>query len=249
MAQIIKNRHWIAVATVSCWAGVAFADQLEGLTIFPTGGPTHFRYEYKPQSGEAIAGYFAFPESVGPYRVVIVNHGPNADARRATYSYAPSFLERGYATFAVDLQYAKAVEESDLPAIFGRLQACLHIIEHDDRFDSKQVYMFGNGPGAMVTLAFAAQTDKLRAIALTGSGMLPKSGIDFEKVTSPVIMVHGEKDQTAPLESALQLKADLNRARKTVEMKTIKTSGHEVITLKKADVFDEIVGFFNKYGK
>lgn len=230
----------------ACSVQAAGSEPLSGLTLFPTADPNHVKYEYNPESGDAIWGFLGFPKKDGPFPVVIVNHSQLGDARQAGYNYAPPFLDRGYAIVTVNLSYSKKPEESDLPAMLRRLEECVTVIEHDERFDKKNIFMFGNGPAAMATLAFAAQTDKLRAVGLTGAGLLPKEGIQWEKVSAPVILVHGETDQTVPVDQGLQIKANLERAGKTVEMKVIKGSGHEVVTLKSAEVFGAIVEFFNK---
>jgi dienelactone hydrolase len=226
------------------------AEPPAGLTFSPTKVAEQFKFEYKPdEAKEPIVGYVAFPKGIGPFRTVIVNHGSKGTAAQVAYNYFPGFLNRGYAVMAADLKYDKKAEESDWEEMFRRLSACIDILQHDERFDGKKVFMFGNGPGAMVTLAYAAQTDKLQAVGMTGGGLVPKDGVKYEKITAPMILVHGAKDETVPLDAAMQLKANLERAGKTVEMKVFEGSGHEVITLKAGDVYDAIVAFFNKNTK
>ncbi len=226
------------------------AEPPAGLTFSTTQDANHFKFEYKPdEAKDPIVGYIAFPKGIGPFRAVIVNHSPNGNARQVAYNYAPGFLDRGYAAITVDLKYGAKAEESDWEEMFRRISACIDIIQHDERFDGKKIFMFGNGPGAMVTLAFAAQTDKLQAIGVTAGGLVPKDGVKYEKVSAPVILVHGATDETVPLDAAMKLKANLERAGKTVEVKVIENSGHEVVTLKAGEVFDAIVAFFNKQAK
>ncbi len=250
MTKIDLKTFTVAGILGACWCTVVQAEPLKGLTLTPTADSNHFKYEYKyDESKEPITGFFAFPKGIGPFRVVIVNHSPIGNAKQAAYNYAPKFVDRGYAAVTLELKYAAKAEESDWTDINRRISACMEILQHDDRFDAKQIFMYGNGAGAMVTLSYAAGTNKLRAIALTGGGMLPKDGVDYEKVSAPVILVHGESDQIVPLDAAMKLKANLERAKKTVELKVVTQGGHEVITLQSGEVYDAIVSFFNKFTK
>ena len=244
------------------FAGVAFAcflgnsaraiqsESIPNLTWKATKIPTLFGFEYKPdESKPPIEGYLALPEGVAPFRTVVLVHSPSGAAAQPVYHYGPKFHDRGYAAISVELKFGPKMEESDFEEMFRRLSACLTIIHQDERLDDKKIFLYGNGPGAMVGLAFAAQSDKFQAVALTGSGLIPKDGVKFEKITAPVMLVHGAQDESVPLDAALKLKANLERAGKTVEMKVIEKSGHEVITLKPSDVYDPIVAFFNKHAK
>ena len=231
-------------------SGSVKAEPLEGLTFSPTKDENHLKFEFRPDATKSsIVGYVAFPKGIGPFRTVIVNHSPNGNARQVSYNYAPGFLDRGYAVIAAELIYGAKAEESDWEEMFRRLSACIDIIQHDERLDGKKIFMFGNGAGAMVTLAYAAQTDKLQAIGMTGGGLIPKDDVKYEKIAAPIILVHGAKDESVPLDAAMKLKANLERAGKTVEIKVFENSGHEVITLKAGDVYDAIVAFFNKQTK
>lgn len=249
------RRLGIAGVILGCTWGVdpARAIQVEplpGLTWQTTSTENFFGFVYKPdESKPVIEGYISIPKGIGPFRTVILNHSPKGSAGQAVYHYGPKFVDRGYASISANLDYGTKVEESDFVEMFRRLSACIDIIKNDDRLDENKIYMYGNGPGAMVSLAFAAQSDKILAVGLTGSGLLPKDGVNYEKISAPMILVHGANDQSVPLDKAMQLKANLERAKKTVEVKVIEKSGHEVITLKPGDVYDPIVAFFNKHTK
>lgn len=224
--------------------------KLTGLTYMETMDPNHFKYHYQPDAEkDAVVGYLGLPKGLGPFRVVIAHHSQIGNAKQVAYNYGPEFLDRGYAFLTLDLKYASKPEESDWKEIIRKTSACLEIIESDSRLDASKVYMFGNGVGAMTALVFAAQSDKLRALGLSGSGMMPKDGVDFSRVSAPAILVHGETDQSVPLEAAQKLKANLERAGKKAELKVFEKSGHEVITLKANDVYDVIVAFFNSNAK
>jgi dipeptidyl aminopeptidase/acylaminoacyl peptidase len=165
------------------------------------------------------------------------------------YNYAPLLTQRGYAVIAIDLKYGDKPEDSDWREMNRRLNLVIDIIKADERLDENNVFAFGNGYGAMVTVAFAAQTDKLRAVAVSGGGRLPKDGVAYDKISAPILLVHGAKDESVPLDDAMKLKANLERAGKKVETKVFEQNGHEVVMFKQADVFDAIAGFFNKQAK
>jgi len=223
------------------------AKPLEGLTFSTTKDPNHFKFVYQPDpEKDPVTGVLGLPKGIGPFRTVIVNHGPDGDALKVAYNYMPQFLDRGYAGLTVDVKYAAKPEESDWSEIVRRLNAVVEIAQNDERLDAKKIFMFGNGWGAMITVAFAAQTDKLKAVAVTGSGRLPKDGVKYEKINAPLMLVHGKKDESVPLDAAMQLKSNLERAGKTVEMKVFDENGHEVVTMKAQDVYDAVVAFFNK---
>lgn len=224
--------------------------KLAGLTLMETMDDHHFKYHYQPdEDKDPVVGFIALPKRNGPFRVVIAQHSTNGNAKQVAYNYAPQFVDRGYAVITLELKFASKPEESQWDEILRRTKACFDIIEHDERLDAGQVFMFGNASGAMVTLAFAAHSDKLKGIALTGSGMIPKDGVDYAKISAPVILIHGAKDESVPLELAQKLKSNLEKAGKTVELKVFENYGHEVITMKSADVYDAIVAFFNRQSK
>jgi len=219
-------------------------------TFRQTRDPKIFEFDYRPdESKDVVTGFVTLPNGIGPYRTVIINHSPNGSAAQVAYNYAPKFTERGYATISPNLKYGNKPEESDWGEMFRRLSACVEILQLDERFDGDRIFMFGNGPGAMVALAYAAQTDKLRAVAMTGGGLLPKDDVKYEKISAPFFLVHGANDESVPLAKAMQLKANLERAKKPVEVKVFEDNGHEVVMLKANDVFDAIVGFFGSNTK
>lgn len=242
-------RAFLALALGRSVSG-AYAGQLAGLTYVGTQDPNRFKLEYKPDGAtEMLKGCIALPPAVGPFRTVIVVHGPEGDAMKVGYNYAPFFTQRGYAVIAVDLRYGEKPEDSDWREMYRRLDLAMDIIKSDDRLDEGNVFMFGNGYGAMVTVAYAAQTDKLRAAAASGSGRLPTGGVAFDKVSAPFLLIHGARDESVPLDAAMQLKANLERAGKEVETKVFENIGHEVVMFKSQDVFDAIAAFFKKNAK
>jgi dipeptidyl aminopeptidase/acylaminoacyl peptidase len=223
---------------------------IPNLTYFDTQDPNRFRFVYVFEgTTDSVQGCLALPKGIGPFRTVIVSHGPDGDAMKIGHNYAPLLMERGYAVIAIDLKYGDKPEESDWPEMYRRLNLVMDIIKGDERFDENNVFAFGNGYGAMVTLAYAAQTDKLKAVAASGSGRLPKNGVAFDKITAPVLLIHGANDESVPLDDAMKLKANLERAGKKVEIKVIEQQGHAVVILKSQNVFDAIAGFFNKQAK
>lgn len=223
---------------------------IPNVTYLETQDPNRLKFVYMPDgTTDSIKGCLGYPKGIGPFRTVIIVHGPDGDAMKVGYNYAPLLLDRGYAFIAIDLKYAPKPEESDFQEIFRHINIAMDIIKGDEKLDEDKVFIFGNGPGAMVALAYAAQSDKLKAVAVSGSGQLPKDGLKYEKISAPVLLVHGATDETVPLESAMQLKSNLERAGNKVETKVFDKSGHEVIMFKSKDAFDVISGFFNKYAK
>ncbi len=216
-----------------------------------------FRFKYKYSEKDEVKGVLARPSGKGPFPAVIINHGKGGNAEGVSKFLGALLIKQGYSVIACDLTHAE--KDGDTKTFAGskenadRIIMCIKILESLPYIDSKKICMLGISMGAFATVAACTQTDKIKAAAVVSGGIRDKGGLDseeyIEKITAPVIIIHGGDDKTVKPELAQKLKEALDKHGKTSELKIFDGVGHSVIKDKRDEAMELIFKFFEKHLK
>ncbi len=253
-------RTALAFAIMWMAAVPARAQDLKGLKLekddkAPEGlEALRFTYQFDEKK-DAIQGILLKPAGGGPFPAVVVNHGKGGSAAGFGREFGAIFAKKGYVVIACDLTHAgrdggdsKTFAASKENA--ERIQACVRVLESLAYVDAKKLCIYGHSMGAFATVGTCTQTEKFRAAAITAGGLRNGDGLDTEKnvakITTPVLILHGEADRTVKPELAKALKAAMDEQKKTSELKVFEGAGHDLPRTKRDEVFKLILEFFEK---
>jgi carboxymethylenebutenolidase len=173
-----------------------------------------------PNTSANVTGYFAMPDSSGPFPGVVVIHeafGLNENIK----GIARRFAQEGYAALAVDLFagrnqvicmfrfFGGAIFNSYNHAGIHDLKAALTYLEKHPKVDSTRLGAIGFCLGGGFAIAWACTDERLRVIA-PFYGMNPRP-FDAVARACPIVGSYPEKDFTKGAAEKLDAALDTHR--------------------------------------
>jgi len=187
-----------------------------------------------------MRAYLATPDGPGPFPAVLVLHisGGMQSADRefadrlagAGYvALAPAFLE----AYAISPQQRRLAFTADAQPLFDDFVAALETLRHTPKVDGAHLAALGFSNGGYFALWLAAKGKVRAGIAyygnLTGAGTdkpMQRFQEAFSRASSPVLVLHGDADTTAPVGTAYRLIEILRTAKAPYEAKIFPGAGH-----------------------
>jgi predicted esterase len=109
--------------------------------------------------------------------------------------------------------------------------------------------------GGFVTIGTAGTApDRLKAAAITGSGIAPRAGFAAptmelaEKVRTPFLILHGSEDKAVRPAQSAQLKEALDKNQVPNERHVFEGEGHPIDQSKRDEVYKLIQQWFTSHG-
>jgi len=112
--------------------------------------------------------------------------------------------------------------------------------------DTRRIGLLGFSLGAYLSLSLATQDSRIAAVADLFGG-LPDHFIQDAGNLPPVLILHGEKDNTVPVKEAHALERILKQHRIPYEIKIYSGQGHIFHGLAQLDAMRRVVGFFRRH--
>jgi len=185
------------------------------------------------QSGGKAIRIDSFLPAVNGHRLpaVIGLHGSGGG--HATIADPASMLaERGFAVYVLHYFDRTGTESADRPTIFRHfpvwmktLWDAVSFVEKRDEVDPRRIALLGFSLGAYLSLSNAAIDPRVRAVVEFFGG-LPKEMKMFMRRLCPVLILHGESDETVPVAEAYHLQEVLERKKIDYQMKIYPGVGH-----------------------
>lgn len=180
-----------------------------------TTADAHGRYEsYRAADGTAIESYFAAPAAQRSPAVIILRGVAGPDTGYA--EIADRLVDAGFAALVHRWQ-VRGDDPGDAQLI-ADLEAALAFLRQRPEVDAGRVAIIGYCKGGGQAVLAAALLPEIRAVvAFHGFARRP-NGPDaehadpvtvVERVTQPVLLLHGENDQLSPLPAMRELAAAL----------------------------------------
>lgn len=119
-------------------------------------------------------------------------------------------------------------------------------IANQPEVDPLRIALLGFSLGGFLSLALATQESRIAAVAELFGGLPDHFCADAAKLP-PVLILHGGRDTTVPVEQAQKLEALLKHHNIPYEMKIYSDQGHHFSGLAQLDAMRRVVMFFRRY--
>jgi carboxymethylenebutenolidase len=123
---------------------------------------------------------------------------------------------------------------------------CVTFVTHQPNINSEKIGLIGFSLGAYLSLSIAAFDPRIKAVVEFFGG-LPKEVKPFARRYCPVLILHGEADQTVPVQEAYDLQQILARNHIPYEMKVYPNVGHGFDGPIWQDANDRTLSFLKRY--
>ena len=169
--------------------------------------------------------------SAGPLPAVVALHGAGGNTS-GMERYASTLAAQGFTVYLLHYFDRTGTESADKPTILRNfplwmktLWDAISFVETQPQVDGKRIALLGFSLGAYLSLANSAIDHRVKAVVEFFGGM-PKEMHLFMRRLCPVLILHGEADQTIPVEEAHQLQKLLEKKGVPYEIKIYPGAGH-----------------------
>ncbi len=125
---------------------------------------------------------------------------------------------------------------------------CVTFVAHQPNINADKIGLIGFSLGAYLALSIAAFDARIQAVVEFFGG-LPKEVKPFTRRYCPVLILHGEADQTVPVQEAYDLQKILERNQIPYEIKIYPNAGHGFTGAIWQDANSRTVEFLKKHLK
>ncbi|MGH9530333.1 MAG: dienelactone hydrolase family protein [Terriglobales bacterium] len=123
---------------------------------------------------------------------------------------------------------------------------CVTFVAGQPNINPEKIGLLGFSLGAYLSLSMAAFDPRIKAVVEFFGG-LPKEVKPFVRRYCPVLILHGEADQTVPLEEAYDLQQILEHNQVPYEMKIYPGVGHGFSGSIWQDATERMLSFLRRY--
>ncbi len=189
--------------------------------------------ELKFESGGKLVRLDAYlPHApAGSLPTVIALHGAGGNVT-GMEKYANALAAQGFAVYVLHYFDRTGIESADKPTIMRNfplwmktLWDAIGFVETQPQVDRDRIALLGFSLGAYLSLANSAIDPRVKAVVEFFGGM-PKEMNLFMRRLCPVLILHGEKDATVPVDEAYQLQKLLEKKKILYEIKIYPGVGH-----------------------
>jgi dipeptidyl aminopeptidase/acylaminoacyl peptidase len=136
-----------------------------------------------------------------------------------------------------------------------RARQCLAILESLPYVDKQRLGAYGHSMGGFVTIGLAAsEPTRLKAAAITGSGIAPRAGYpapsteQAAKIRTPFLMLHGSVDNVVRPSQSAALKEVLEKNQVPLDYHVFEGEGHPIDRTQGPEVYARMRRWFEKHG-
>jgi len=166
-----------------------------------------------------------------PVPAVVALHGAGGNVS-GMERYASALAAQGFAVYLLHYFDRTGTESADKPAIMRNfplwmktLWDAISFVETQPQVDRERIALMGFSLGAYLSLANSAIDPRVQVVVEFFGGM-PKEMHLFMRRLCPVLILHGEADQTIPVEEAYELQKLLEKKGIPYEIKIYPGTGH-----------------------
>jgi dipeptidyl aminopeptidase/acylaminoacyl peptidase len=211
------RRYWLALNLLLA-TNIFAAEPLEQKIKYFTFNETQHR-----ESGAIV-----YPQKLTPRGVIIWSHGKGGKiSEDVDYTLKP-LSNKGFIVVAIDYRQGGIDSLEDIRALF-------QWVVGQKEFSSYPIYLAGFSLGARMAILTACYDthERLKAIATIGSASewdIPEisPAIHLQKLSAPLLIIHGEKDVINGVHEAYALKNLCEKYHKPHDMFIIKNASHNL---------------------
>jgi dienelactone hydrolase len=172
------------------------------------------------------------PDSAGPYPAVLALYGSGGSVSGMDEP-ASMLAAQGFAVFVLHyFDRTGTAQVTDKPTIMRNFPAwgkavwdAISHIERQPSVDPKRIGLLGFSLGAYLALSVASVDPRVKAVVEFFGGF-PKEMKLFMRRLCPVLILHGEADQTVPVQEAYDLQALMEKKGMAYEIKIYPAVAH-----------------------
>jgi dipeptidyl aminopeptidase/acylaminoacyl peptidase len=207
---------------------------------------------FKNKKGEKVVGILHKPENIEKPPIVVTCHGFGSSKDSNTYkTLASNLCKNGIAVLRFDFygsgESQGKLEDFTISEGIEDLESALNYVETLNFVDKGRIGIFGSSMGGMISILGIAKKQNIFVMALKSPvsdlGYLKENsqtertenfyedGLRYDvysearKISCPVLIIHGNKDDSVPLEQSQKLIKNLNKA-KQKSLEIIKGNDH-----------------------
>jgi carboxymethylenebutenolidase len=181
--------------------------------------------------GKPIRADAYVTETSTPLPAVLALHGAGGNIS-GMERYASTLAAQGFAVYVLHYFDRTGTAPADLqtmklnfPLWMKTLWDAISFVEAQPQVDRGRIALLGFSLGAYLSLANSAIDPRVKAVVEFFGGM-PKEMHLFMRRLCPVLILHGEVDETVPVEEAYQLQKLLEKKKVLYEIKIYPGAGH-----------------------
>jgi len=194
--------------------------------------PTISQSELTFQSGGKPIRLDAYlPATPAPIPAVVALHGAGGNVS-GMERYATALAAHGFAVYVLHYFDRTGTGSADKPTIMRNfplwmktLWDAISFVETQPPVDRERIALLGFSLGAYLSLANSAIDPRVQVVVEFFGGM-PREMHLFMRRLCPVLILHGDADQTIPVEEAYQLQKLLEKKGIPYEIKIYPGTGH-----------------------
>lgn len=182
--------------------------------------------------GKAIRMDFYLPTVNGHKLPAVIGLHGSGGGHATMADPAGLLAEQGFAVYVLHYFDRTGTESADRETIFRNFPAwmktlwdAVSFVERRAEVDSERIALLGFSLGAYLSLSNASIDKRVRAVVEFFGG-LPKEMKFFMRRLCPVLILHGDSDETVPVAEAYHLQEVLQRKNIDYEMKIYPGAGH-----------------------
>lgn len=235
------------------------------------------RWTYR-QGEFVISGILLKPEGKGPFPAVLISHGLGGSAESFGLTKAREMVNWGFVCIAPSYTHSvgppgnrpgapragpppNAANGGQQPADYGasaenlrRARTCLDLVGRMPDVDANRLFAYGHSMGGFVTIGLAATAPtRLRAAAITGSGIAPAEGFPApsaamaERVRTPFLILHGTADPVVRPRQSAEFEVVLDDNHVPHQRVLYDGEGHSIDQTQRERVFAAVRAWFEKH--
>ena len=170
-------------------------------------------------------------KAAGVHPTVVALHGAGGNIA-GMERYAAALAAHGFAVYVLHYFDRTGTVSADKPTILRNfpgwmktLWDAISFVETQSPVDRDRIALLGFSLGAYLSLANSAIDHRVKAVVEFFGGM-PKEMNLFMRRLCPVLILHGDSDQTVPVQEAYQLQKLLEKKGIPYEIKIYAGEGH-----------------------
>ena len=161
--------------------------------------------------------------------VIIALSGSGVSPKEDILHWRPMAEQKGFFVLDFDIHYDSLKEEADIVKLHERIQYFIGDLSERYHFDRREIFLAGSSAGAVTAFALSLRYPaEYRDAALVSGATIHFQSEDYLKNAKRVryLIIHGNRDESIPLERVYMAKNALEKNGSQVTMKLVPGGKH-----------------------
>jgi dienelactone hydrolase len=242
-----KWRSWLLLLPLV--AGVGLPASAADKTV-----PQSQKTAYYLSGGKKIGVEIYEPSKPGRFPAIVILHGSNGPMSNFVDGFAQQLADQGY-VLAMIHYFDKtgttaypsyALMQKNFPAWVQTVRDGISFLDQHPRVKKDDVGLLGVSLGGFVSSSVGSSDPRVKAV-VNVSGGIPEEIAKAAKKMAPTLILHGDADQTVPVQQAYALESVLKRTQTPYEIEIYPGQGHMFRGEAQFDAMTRTLGFLDEH--